>query len=298
MRNLVLRAIRKILRRLDVSLGSGEARQIAESPPDTNGREWQIEEFLASTAMPDPASAAYFQEHKQRMVRTLSLVPPGHAHSRALELGSYLQMAATLHSVLGYGTVNAAYYAPAPGRDRKTLSTPAGAYTAEIDLFDAESHPFPYADSSLDVVLCCELIEHLIHDPMHMLLESWRVLAHDGLLLITTPNVASLTSVWAALEGKRNPQVFSRYPAITNADTPHVREYTPQELDAALRAAGFEVTALFTERLQQAHHATWVLDILRANGFETALRGEQMYCLARKHSRLVVDRFPGFLYAD
>lgn len=172
-----------------------------------------------------------------------------------------------------------------------------GVYTAEVDLFDAEFHPFPYADSSFDLVLCCELIEHLVHDPMHMLLESWRVLANDGLLLVTTPNIASLTSVWAALEGKRNPQVFSRYPAFANADTPHVREYTPHELDQALRAAGFDVTGLCTERLQQAHHATWVLDILRANGFETALRGEQMDCLARKRSGLKVDRFPGFLYA-
>jgi hypothetical protein len=132
---------------------------------------------------------------------------------------------------------------------------------------------------------------------MHMLVESWRVLAGNGLLLITTPNVASLTSVWAALEGKRNPQVFSRYPAAGNTDTPHVREYTPHELDAALRAAGFEVTCLFTERLPEVQHATWVLDILRANGFDTAFRGEQIYCLARKHRPIEVDRFPSFLYA-
>ncbi len=100
---------------------------MAELPPDTNGRERQIEEFLKSTVMPNPAAAAYFQEHGQRLVRTVSLVPPGQASSRALELGSYLQMAATLQRVLGYGTVNAAYYSPSPGRDTKTLSTPGGA---------------------------------------------------------------------------------------------------------------------------------------------------------------------------
>ena len=41
----------------------------------------------------------------------------------------------------------------------------------------------------------------------------------------------------------------------------------------------------------------WVQELLERNGFDTSLRGEQMYCLARKRSALPIERYPAFLYA-
>ena len=270
---------------------------VAQLPP-TNGREAAIEMFLSSIDIAEPAAAVYFEQHRQRVVRTLSILPLGSPGSRALELGSYLHMSAVLERVLGYGTVRTTYYAPSVGRNAASLPIRGQQpFTTVLDLFDAESHVYPYSDSSFDLVLCCELIEHLLHDPMHLLLECWRVLADGGRLVITTPNIASLTSVWSVLDGRHNPQVFSRYPAKDNADIPHVREYTPHEISHAVRSAGFEVDTLFTERTEGAHHATWVLDILQANGFKTALRGEQIYCVARKRTPATFDRFPEFLYS-
>jgi SAM-dependent methyltransferase len=298
-RGIALRAIRKLLRRLDAALAAGEAQNIAaELAPGTNGCERMIDEFLSSVTVSNQGASRYFREHRQRLARTLSLLPLGNAASRALELGSYLHMAAALERVLGYGFVRAAYYSPSLGHETKSLPIGGQRYTTEVDLFDAESDDFPYPESAFDLVLCCEVIEHLIHDPMHMLLESWRVLANDGQIVLTTPNIASLSSVSAVLEGRQNPQVFSRYPPLGNADTPHVREYTPHEIDQMLRSAGFEVTYLFTERLREAQHATWVFDVLRANRFETRFRGEQIYCLAKKRARTTVDRFPPFLYSS
>ena len=298
MRNIALRGIRKILRRIDIALDSPGKVSIGPLSPQTNGREVEIEEFLSSIDMAEPGMVAYFREHKQRLIRTLSLLPLGNDQSRALELGSYLHIAAALERVLGYGSVRAAYYSRSRGSHRKSLPIRGQpVFTTDVDLFDAECHTYPYADSLFDLVLCCELIEHLVHDPMHMLIESWRVLADGGFLVLTTPNASSLTSVAAVLQGEHNPQVFSRYPTQGNSDTPHVREYTPSEIAEALRSAGFELTSLFTERLPGAQHATWILDILQANGFDTSLRGEQMYCVARKHSRASVERFPQFLYS-
>lgn len=298
MRNVVLRLIRRILRRLDVTLDPTIGVGVGQPAPPTNGNEAAIEAFLSSIDIPEPNASAYLFEHKERLIRTLSLLPPGNPRSVALELGSYLHMAAAMERVLGYEAVRSAYYSPSIGRETKSLPIKGRQpFTTEIDLFDAESHVFPYSDSTFDLVLCCELVEHLLHDPMHMLLECRRVLADDGLLVVTTPNAASLTSVWAALEGRHNPQVFSRYPTQGNTDTPHVREYTPHEIAQALRSAGFQVDLLVAERKRGTHHATWVLDILKANDFDTSLRGEQIYCLARKRSSLPVDRFPQFLYS-
>ena len=96
-----------------------------------------------------------------------------------LELGSHLQMATVMERILGYGSVQSANYSAWIGRDSKTLQINGKrAFTADIDLFNAEFHSV--FGPSVDVVVSCELIEHLLRDPLHMLLESWRVLKDGG----------------------------------------------------------------------------------------------------------------------
>lgn len=299
MRGLVLRVIRRILRHLDSALDRAGEVPFQPRAIVTNGREAAIECFLYSIEMPDTGAAAYLAEHVQRLVRTLAMLPLGGPETRALELGSYLQMAAVMERVLGYGSVRPAYYGDSIGTDTKTLFIKEqSAFRSEIDVFDAEADPYPYRDESFDVVLCCELIEHLLHDPMHMLIECSRVLKNDGLLVLTTPNTVSLSSVAASLIGRHNPQVFSRYPAQGNPDIPHVREYTPFEVAQVVQSAGFEIETLITERMPKCNHATWVIELLKKNGFETVLRGEQIYCLCRKRAGRALERFPAFLYSS
>lgn len=287
MRHIVLGKVRRLLKEIDIHLermGSGAV----PLPHPGHGRAAAIEALLRGL----PADA-YLEVHLPRLIRTLDLVPPD--GKRALELGSYVHSAAVLQRVLGYQQVRGAYYAATPGAvDHKSL----GDFHLDVDLFDAERHAFPYADASFDLVLCCELIEHLLLDPMHLLWECHRVLAEGGLLLVTTPNSASLQSVACALHGWHNAQIYSTYPAPGQHDIPHVREYTARELRDAVIAAGFEVEALFTERLPTVDEGAWVLDLLRREGFDTSLRGEQTYCLARRRSRLPRERYPRWLYAS
>ncbi len=78
---------------------------------------------------------------------------------------------------------------------------------------------------------------------------------------------------------------------------PHVREYTAPELSEAVIAAGFDIDALFTEPIAGFENSRWTLELLAREGFDTALRREQTYCLARKSSTLPRNRYPGWLYA-
>jgi SAM-dependent methyltransferase len=115
----------------------------------------------------------------------------------------------------------------------------------EVALCDVESGSLPAIDRSIDVVLCCELIEHLTGDVRHMLAEARRVVRDDGLLLLTTPNHASLAHRWALARGR------SVYPALDDPDYPfyagagvgnpmrHMREFTAGEIAALLARAGF-----------------------------------------------------------
>ncbi len=294
MRHVLLSKVRRVLKEIDIRLermGSGAA----PVPHPGNGREAEIEGFLRSLSVTGGARS-YLEYHLSRLVRSLSLVPLG--GKRSLELGCYVHSSAVLERILGYGEVRGAYYSAEPGVDHKVLALADGTeFQMEVDLFDAERHVFPYADGHFDVVLCCELVEHLLLDPMHLLFECHRVLAEGGLLLVTTPNVASLSSVACALHGWHNPQVFSAYPAAGNRDIPHVREYTARELRDAVMAAGFEIEALFTERIAGFDEGAWVRDLLVREGFDTGLRGEQTYCLARRRSGLPQERYPRWLYA-
>lgn len=292
----MLRAVRKLLRTLDTSLDAPE-KSLKDQPSASNLHESEIAAFLSCIRPGDAGMTDYMKEHRERIVHTLSHLPLGGGELRALELGSYLHMSSVLERVLKYRSAQPAYYAPSIGRSLRSLEIEGEPrFTKETDLFDAEVHTYPYPDGAFEVILCCELIEHLLRDPMHLMLECRRVLVDDGLLVLTTPNVSSLTSVSAVLEGRRNPQVFARYPERGNSDVPHVREYTPYEIRLLLSAAGFEIEHLTTERLPGAQHSTWALSLLETSGFDCALRGEQIYCLARKRQFVVTERFPAFLY--
>ncbi len=209
-----------------------------------------------------------------------------------------MQITPVLHLHHSYGEVRGADYGSGPPQ-RKAVQYGQKRFEMDIDLFDAERDSYPYLSNHFELVLACEVIEHMLFDPMHVLLESRRVLEEGGRILITTPNIASLTSVARVLHGHDNPQIHSKY-KIPAAGSPsvaqHMREYTLAELGEAVQSAGFEIEKLFTEPIAEYCFYQPLLLFLEENGFNPADRGEQSYCLARKSSSLPVNRYPQFLY--
>ncbi len=296
----VVADLRRWLQQLDARLSRlDHVKGVEEIPPRL--RYDEIVEFVRSMDQPDEGARRYLEIHVPRIGRTLGLVPPPKSSSRVLEMGAYMQMTPALHCVLGYQEVRGAYFGP-PGRTDEKRITVGGreVFRCSIDHFDAEKHVYPYEDGRFETVLACEIFEHLLHDPMHMLLEMRRVLEDGGTLLLTTPNVTSFTAVARVLEQSGHPQLYSKYPdprgEYADTEIPHVREYTPPELREAVVAAGFEVVSLFTEVIPGYGTETWVRDFLARNGYSDAFRGEQMYCIARKRGNLPVTRYPQFLY--
>lgn len=290
-----VRRLYQWLSKIDAPRDGGEKR-----PPGRLAAE--IEQFVRSLDMPDQDARNYLEIHLARIVTTLSVTPEPFQTRRVLELGAYMHMTPALQCVLGYGEVRGAYFGPIGRTDRKVVY--AGGkpvFECSVDLFDAEKDRFPYEGGRFDCVLACEIFEHFLHDPMHMLFECRRVLVEGGSLVLTTPNVASFTAVARVLESSGNPQLYSKYPnpegEFAETEIPHVREYTPQELTQALNAAGFEVAVLFTG-IAPGYHAGggWVEGFLKEHGYSADLRGEQMYAVARKVEGGPLDRYPDFLY--
>jgi SAM-dependent methyltransferase len=263
-------------------------------------RQEEIRGFIRSLDMPDDDARRYLEIHLDRIAITLGLTPPPQKIGKALELGAYMHMTPALENILGYSEVRGAYYGPL-GQSALKQSTIAGKTVFEcyVDLFDAEKDRYPYGDSTFDCILACEIFEHFLHDPMHMLAEANRVLDTEGYLVLTTPNAVSATAVARTLEMSGNPQLYSKYTnprgAYAESEVGHMREYTPDELTQALHAAGFEIEHLFTTVAPEYHSHEWVLTLLSDLQYPVHLRGEQMYCLARKVTA-VRQRYPGFLY--
>ncbi len=118
--------------------------------------------------------------------------------------------------------------------------------------FNIEREPFPFAAAAFDVVLCCEILEHLQHDPLAALREIRRVLRTDGALIVTTPNVARLENVARLVAGENVYDPYSGYGPYGR----HNREYTLGELQRLLEHAGFAVETAFTADVH-ANHTGW-----------------------------------------
>ncbi len=108
---------------------------------------------------------------------------------------------------------------------------------------NVEKDPLPWPDSTFDVVLFCEVLEHLLYDPVYALTELGRVLKPGGCLVLTTPNVLCWMNI-AVLLANRNPRdLYSGYGPYGR----HAREYSMPELRGLLGALGYTpVVALST----------------------------------------------------
>ncbi len=294
---LYFRILRALTRRLNRNLP--EWQPDSGTPPFDPERLQRAESALRSMKMPDADGDRYLAKHIPRLSKTLALVPPPQATGRVLELGCYMQITPLLQRVCGYTEVRGAYYGPEGRIDRRTFDFPDGQFACYVDHFDVERNDFPYPDEYFDLVVAGEIIEHMTYDPMWMLLEARRVLVDGGYLLISTPNVGSVTSAAKTLDGRDNPQIFFLYerPGPDNrTDIGHVREYTFHELGEAVKAAGFEIDLHFTTFIDEFAEHKHLLQFLALNGYNTENRGEQTWCLARKRASLPVDRYPWFMY--
>lgn len=272
-----------------------------ENPPPMNAAPVAvapdaIEKWVA------PDAREYAGHHISRFVQTIRMVPPGDASKSILEMGAYMQITPALKFQLGYGCVRGCYYGKLGVVDHKSVVSADGQeFECEVDHFDAERDVFPYADASFDTVLCCELIEHLFADPMHMMSEINRILKPGGHLLLTTPNLGSMRAVSAILLGY-HPSFFPAYirPRAEGEETEarHNREYVPMEVQHLLTDSGFEIVRLETgEFLDEPHpEYRWLDHLMERYRIHQYWRGDGIYALGRKMGP-VKERWPAWLYS-
>jgi len=166
---------------------------------------------------------------------------------RGLELGAnpyFITWLLREHTSLDLELAN--YFGGPSGIHEQRLAYRSRGEDAEFTLafhqFNLEEDRFPFEDDSFSVVVFCEIIEHLLMDPLHSLREIHRVLAPGGLLVLSTPNVARLGNVLSMIEGLSIYDPYSGYGPYGR----HNREFNRHELHRLLEFAGFGEIASFT----------------------------------------------------
>jgi len=123
---------------------------------------------------------------------------------------------------------------------------------------NVETDALPFTDGCFDIVIFCEVIEHLTNDPVQALLNIKRVLKKDGFMILSTPNVARLENVARMISGQNIYDPYSGYGPYGR----HNREYTRHELYHLMLKLGFDVREFFTADVHE-NRAAAISDVDR-----------------------------------
>jgi ubiquinone/menaquinone biosynthesis C-methylase UbiE len=165
------------------------------------------------------------------------------------------------------------------GVDRATsvLDAARAACPESVELVTADLRELPFPDRSFDLVVCFEVVEHL-DDPDAALRELERVIAADGVLLLSSPN--------RDVYEPGNPH--------------HVHEFTPPELREALqryfahvelrRQANLVASAVMPDDVAARDSLEEVHDVRLAKCVALPAGGETYTLAVASHAPLRADR--------
>jgi len=112
----------------------------------------------------------------------------------------------------------------------------------EVYRVDLENEKLPFPDNFFDVVLCIDVIEHIVNI-YHLLSEIKRVLKSNGFLIVSTPNVRFIYHIIRLILGYGPKTSFnpSEYYGADLYDGGHVHYFTIKDLRNLLIRYGFKL---------------------------------------------------------
>ncbi len=207
----------------------------------------------------------YRVSHARRFLRSLQLIErwrPTDRPLRVLELGAapYYFTALLQRFVecdVTGANVQATVWPGQPGINRETtvrlrVGLDQQVQDIPVHVLNLEKDPYPFPDAHFDLVLCMEIIEHLVYSPTHMLAEAHRVLRPGGRFLLSTPNAVDVRRTLAPLLNRSSAFHYSGYGVYGR----HNREFTVDELELLCEACGYRVLEKHVENIFIRTHYT------------------------------------------
>jgi SAM-dependent methyltransferase len=266
-----------------------------------------VEDYLSSFAFfRDPQKQAYLAAAKDRLVTTLNLIPrlPNPERVRVLEIGGmpYL-MTVLIEKLFGYRVevANEPTFERGEAGNVDVIENDHGErHEIHYRTLNIEYDAWPWEDDSFDLVLYCEVIEHLVYNPTHTLVEIHRLLRKgSGQLLLSTPNALCYTYLVQMLKGQNFYPPYSGHSHYAR----HHRLFSPAELVHLCSKIGYQVHTCYSVYDQAYDHPRWLDPAVRAAMRLGRLKGrlDVIYLLATPVGTSVPvypDSPPYTLYAD
>lgn len=203
----------------------------------------------------------YFPRARMRFIRTLEELvdrPPG----KLLDVGcrpGFLSLAAKR---MGYEVYGVDFMT-------SKINFLENSFGIQLTQHNIEVSDLPFEDSTFDVVLFTDVIEHLSISVSFPLSETFRVLKKNGILLLSTPNVLSLINTLKISLFRENIyagiNTFYKGPVFVDGQPifdRHNRLFSLNEVTDLLRFIGYKVekVVFFNEEpLTQRRVVKWVL---------------------------------------
>jgi len=145
----------------------------------------------------------------------------------------------------------------------------ARAYNIPLHHYRIGSGPLPLKPASYDAVIFGETLEHIKRPPIEIIRQLVPPLRNDGLLIVSTPNVARLAHIQALAAGENFLESFAgdTSPDVDPTDAiKHVREYSVREVVEAIEAVGLSIAGVEMVGWGQSDYDApanpWVNDVM------------------------------------
>ena len=239
----------------------------------------------------------YHSTHKRRYARTLDVLFDGSAPVEGVKLLEIATSAVLPVAIYDMGVdvdITVTHFDLEQKKSGTyTVAHADKEYTLPSYFVDLETQKLPAKDDTFDIILCCEVLEHLDVDPMFMLAELNRVLKPGGRLILTTPNITSSHALWKMLRGIE-PYFFMQYHK-DGSPYRHNYEYSLGGLTTLLEAAGFKGTTWTENSFEDGIDGDSTFLINAGFKINTDLLGDNLFASVYKVSD-VVDRYPSPIY--
>ncbi len=148
-------------------------------------------EALAANNRRNGFAEWYLNHALPRGWKTFRHLPSGTGKEHLLDVGGMGGLFAPAYfDLFGYGQVTVLGN-DAPASGRVTIERECGPWHMPAVQCNIENQVWPFPDNTFDTVVCTEVLEHLLFDPMFAVSEMCRVLKPGGGVLITVPNTCS-----------------------------------------------------------------------------------------------------------
>jgi SAM-dependent methyltransferase len=266
-----------------------------------------VDDYLATFEFfRQPGKPEYLLTARDRLVTTLNLIPrlPDPEGVRVLEIGGMPYfMTVLVEKFFGYKVevANEPTWERGEGRNVEVLESDLGdRHEIHYKTLNIENDPWPWPDGSFDIVLYCEVIEHLGYDPTHTLVEAHRVLKpRSGQLLLSTPNALCYSYLVKMVKGRNYYPPYSGHGFYAR----HHRLFSPEELTYLCTKIGYQMHTCYSAYDRAYDHPRWLEPAVRAlmRVGKLKRRLDVIYLLASPVGTakpVYPDQWPHLLYGD